>query len=131
MQPDIQKQSSLRADIVAVADLMEQTVAEGKEFTADGVHFVVAALRHTAASVGMLEEVSESLRRRLSAADARIEALTIPDYLKETHMNIAIREGCAAGKVIDLRDVFEHELRVDSSVADVSGESNKFTGETA
>lgn len=131
MRPDKIKELTLRADILAVAELMETTASEGKEFTEDSVHFVVAALRQIAASVGMLEEVSEGLRRRLSAADARIEALTIPDYLKSTRDNIAIREGRAAGKVIDLRDFFEREQRLDQRLDDVSGESNKFTGETA
>ncbi len=131
MQPEPAHALTLSADIIAVADLMEMTVLEGKEFTEDGVRFVVGALRQIAANAGMFEKTQQSTERRLIAAHARIEALTIPDYLKSTRDNIAIREGRAAGKVIDLRDFFEREQRLDSSLDDASGESNKFTGETA
>ena len=131
MEPDHQIKSTLRADIVAVADLMEQTVTEGKEFTTDGVTFVVGALRQIATNAGILEMAQESTHRRLVAVEARIEALTIPDYLKQTRINIAIREGRAAGKVIDLREVFAREQDIIETQAGGLSDATEFAGESA
>ena len=75
------------------------------------MRFIVTTLRQLATNASIYELALASRERRLAAAAARIEALTIPDYLKETRENIAIREGRAAGKVIDLRTVFARELK--------------------
>ena len=132
MQPDLAQEPTLRADIMAVADLIELMVDKEREFTPDGLRFIASTLHQLATNASILELAHSSAHRRLTAANARIAALTIPDYLKQTRMNIAIREGRAAGTIIDLREVFIREQSDTTARAEhVIGEAEEFTGETA
>lgn len=109
MPHDFLTAPGLRADIVAVADLLDATAESQRALTTEGLRFVAASLRQLAMNAGAIEASLAFAQRRLVTADARIEALTIPDYLRATRDNIAIREGRAAGVVVDLRDVFARE----------------------
>ena len=131
MQPDAIKEPTLRADIVAVADLIEATLDSDREFSPEGMRFIVTTLRQLAANAGLCELALASRERRLAAAAARIEALTIPDYLKETRVNIAVREGRAAGVVIDLRAVFAREQDKAAGLRDATSRAAEFAGESA
>lgn len=132
MQPDLAQEPTLRADIMAVADLIETMADKKREFTPDGLRFIVSTLHQLATNASILELAHMSGHRRLAAANARIAALTIPDYLKQTRMNIAIREGRAAGKVIDLREVFIREQSETTVQADHQiGDAEECAGETA
>jgi len=111
MPHDFMTAPGLRADIAAVADLLDHTADKQQALPADGLRFVAASLRQLATNAGAIEASLAFAQRRLVTADARIEALTIPDYLRRTREEIAIREGRAAGVVVDLRDVFAREDR--------------------
>jgi len=70
---------------------------------------MAGVMRMFALEARTLEADLDSVSRGLMAAECRIEALTIPDYLTKTRHNIAVREGVASGKIIDLREAFDDE----------------------
>lgn len=83
------------------------------EATSNGMAALGAAFarlfRILAIEARTLEEEKLLLEMRLTAADCRIEALTVPDYLATTRINLAIRDGVEDGSVIDLRAIFRDE----------------------
>jgi hypothetical protein len=73
------------------------------------MHIVITAFEMFSIEAKALEDEKQLLESRLLAADCRIEALTIPDFLSNHLRDAAIREGARAGVVIDLRGVFADE----------------------
>jgi hypothetical protein len=108
------REPHLSADISAVAELMRHCALQGRDMTPEGCNFIAGALDQLAVEARTLEaDVAHEENLRV-AADARIEALTTPDHLHAVEINIAIVEGRLAGKVIDLRTVFERERAISS-----------------
>jgi hypothetical protein len=103
------REPHLSADIAAVADMMRHCALQGRDMTPDGCSFVAGALDQLAFEARTLEVDYEREEKWRQAADARIQALTTPDHLHAVQINMAIVEGRIAGKVVDLRTVFERE----------------------
>lgn len=102
---------SLSTDLDRFADELERIDGGDYAATPEGMASLRTAMagvmRMFAYEARTLEADLESTARKLLAADCRIEALTVPDYLSATRHNIAVREGVASGKVVDLRDAFD------------------------
>ena len=101
----------LSHDVFACAEYLRMIAEKGQALPPAASTFVAKSLFELSGLVRSLENDLRSTQNHLMAADARIEALTIPDYLAQTQRNTAILEGRIAGVVVDLRDVFERERR--------------------
>jgi len=103
----------LSEELTRFANELEFGGLDHFEWTPEGIAVMAtmlsASIRMFAIQARTLEEEAALAQSRLAAADCRIEALTIPDYVGRTRHNIAIREGVADGKVIDLRAILADE----------------------
>lgn len=97
-------------DLIALSSLLRETAVMGKTYDEAGLTFLADAIDRIAGNAKTIESELRAKTNHLCATEARIEALTIPDYLRQTQINIAIREGRNAGVVVDLRDVFAREF---------------------
>lgn len=103
------REPHLSADIGAVAEMMRHCALEGRDMTPEGCSFVAGALDQLAFEARTLEAGYEREETWRKAADARVEALTTPDYVARALCEIAIAEGRRAGVVIDLRPYLTRE----------------------
>lgn len=105
----------LSADLKAFAQCISEHAAAGEEFSAEGVQIVIKAFEMFAIEAKTLEDEKALLETRLLAADCRIEALTIPDFLSAHQREAAIDEGKRAGTIVDLRAIFLDEQEFNRS----------------
>lgn len=103
------REPHLSADIMTIADYVRRRALQRCPLTPDACSFVAGALDQLVIDARTLEaELAHQETLRL-AADARIDALTTPDYVAKTRQEIAIKEGRRAGVVVDLRPFFDRE----------------------
>jgi hypothetical protein len=103
------REPHLSADLSAVADFVRRRALQRCPLTPDACSFVAGALDQLVIEARMLEtDLAHQETLRL-AADARIDALTTPDYVAKARSEIAIAEARRNGVVIDLRAFFERE----------------------
>lgn len=103
------REPHLSADIMTIADYVRRRALQRCPLTPDACSLVAGALDQLVIDARTLEaELAHQETLRL-AADARIDALTTPDYVAKTRQEIAIKEGRRAGVVIDLRPFLDRE----------------------
>jgi hypothetical protein len=81
----------------------------GGSLTVANARLIGRILLKIDATVGELEADNQRLRINLAAADARIAALTTPDFVASVAGKIALLEGVRAGVVVDFTEVFRRE----------------------
>lgn len=105
----------LSADLKAFAQCIREDVVVGEPLTPLRFNMIVTAFEMFAIEARALEDENSLFETRLLAADCRIEALTIPDFLSAHLREAAIDEGKRAGKIIDLRAIFLDEQEFNRS----------------
>ncbi|HEY8136226.1 MAG TPA: hypothetical protein VIF61_00200 [Methylocystis sp.] len=100
---------------MAFGGFIREHLDSGDALTPAGVEIIITAFQMFAIEARSLEDEILLLESRLLAADCRIEALTIPDFLAGHLREAAIRDGMRAGKVVDLREVFHDEQEFNRS----------------
>ncbi|WP_457798131.1 hypothetical protein [Methylocystis sp. S23] len=99
----------LSEDLKIFATMIDERYANGETLSDESFAIIVTAFRMFSVEARSLEDELLLLQSRLNAADCRIEALTIPDYLGDHLREAAIRDGERAGRVVDLRAIFRDE----------------------
>lgn len=103
---------SLSADLKTFAQCIREEAVKGEPLSFNAV---ITAFEMFAIEAKVLEDEKTLLETRLIAADCRIEALTIPDFLAAHLREAAIEEGKRAGKIVDLRSIFLDEQEFNRS----------------